>query len=71
MSEQIVYLNERYHTGQVKDATQELAERSLQICGTCFQKTEELASEFGQNLSPVVVRYNLTLGLFPAPRIGK
>ncbi len=71
MSEQIVYLNEKYHTGQVKDATQELVARSLQICDTCSQKTEELATVFGQNLSPVVVRYNLTLGLFSGTRIGK
>lgn len=71
MTKEILYLNERYHTGQVRDATQELVARSLQICGTCFQKTEELASVFGQSLSPVVVRYNLTLSLFSGTRIGK
>lgn len=71
MSEQVVYLNERYHTGQVQDATQELVARSLQICDTCFQKTEELARIFGHSLSPIVVRYNLTPGLFTASRIGR
>jgi hypothetical protein len=69
MPEKIVHINEKVHSGQLREASWELVDRESRVTQACTERLEELTEKFPDSLTDFMVTKAIDPKKLVSPRV--